>query len=527
MKKIAVFLFLAAVATTVISAKEKKDPIVMTVAGKDIPVSEFVFFAKKDNSVDFNNKKSVADYVELFKNYKLKVADAEALTINKAPKFELELEDYKKQLQESFLSDKVGEDSAMRVIYDRSKLIPGFTYIVFRFRGEELTAKDTVAQFEKAQAAYQRIMNGEPLDSVGTELSTDNPGIVYGKVEYVYPLQMMKLIEDKLYTMNVGEIISPLRSISGFHIMRLDRRIPNPGRVRVAHILVGYNSDEPSDELKAATLLRADSVYNQAIGGADFAELAKTYSNDTISGARGGVLNYFGLGEMVESFEQAAFSLQNIGDISKPVQTRFGYHIIKLLDKKTDIPYEEMESQIYENMKRTERNFDLYRGFEEKMKARHGYVFYPEAYAELNALAADYFPTDTNFYKKATQMFKTLITLDSINFPQAEFAEYIYYKARSAKTYSQDFLQEVFDLFVRDIVTELERRNLERDYPEYNMLVKEYYDGILLFEISNKRIWSKPAEEQPALEAEWIKELNEKYPVKINKKVVKQIKKYL
>jgi peptidyl-prolyl cis-trans isomerase SurA len=73
----------------------------------------------------------------------------------------------------------------------------------------------------------------------------------------------------------------------------------------------------------------------------------------------------------------------------------------------------------------------------------------------------------------------------------------------------------------------MQRETLETDYPDYNMLIKEYYDGILLFEISNKRVWSQPAEEQDNLEAEWLKELNEKYPVTINKKVIKSIKKYL
>jgi len=103
----------------------------------------------------------------------------------------------------------------------------------------------------------------------------------------------------------------------------------------------------------------------------------------------------------------------------------------------------------------------------------------------------------------------------------------MYYRPLSSKPFALDFMQEIFEMFVREIVTEMEREKLEENYPEYKMLVKEYYDGIMLFELSNKRIWNKPADMQAQAETEWIKELNEKYPVKINKKVLKNIKKYI
>jgi peptidyl-prolyl cis-trans isomerase SurA len=112
-------------------------------------------------------------------------------------------------------------------------------------------------------------------------------------------------------------------------------------------------------------------------------------------------------------------------------------------------------------------------------------------------------------------------------FPQYEFVEYMVRRPLSAMTYSKDYLNDLFRMFNKDVTIELERRSLEKHNPEYNMILIEYYDGILLFEISNKRVWSRPVEEQEELEAEWIKELNEKYPVQINWKVLKNLKKYI
>ncbi|MDR1380687.1 MAG: peptidylprolyl isomerase [Tannerella sp.] len=522
-------LFISLLIITTIEAKEKKDPVVMTVAGKEIPLSEFIYIAKKGNSVDAKDKKSVENFVELFKIYKLKVADAEALSIHKAPKFEKELGDYRKQLQESYLSYKSAEDSAVRVVYERTKLIPGFKHILFYFPGGEIVPKDTVEVYRKAMDAYDRIKNGESFESVGESFAKDSlrKDVIYAIQERVYPLQMLKVLEDKVFSMKPGEISAPLRSMIGFHLFKLDGETSNPGKVQVAHILNAFSSSTPADEEIEQTRRTSDSLHQRALAGEDFAELARQYSNDTITARRGGLLPYFGLDEMVEPFEKAAFALRNVGDISAPVRTRYGFHILKLMDKKTEIPFEETESRIYEFMKRSERNFDLYRGFDEKMKARHGYILYPEAYAELQRLADEYFPTDTSFFYRGMEMAKPLIRFDSIDFMQNDFVDYINRRPTSAKTLSIDFMQEIFDLFVREIVTEMEREKLEKDYPEYNMVMKEYYDGILLFEISNKRVWSHPADEQEQLEAEWIRELTEKYPVAINRKVIRKIGKYL
>ena len=525
MKKV-VMLLVSVVMIATMEAKEKNDPIVMTVAGKDIPLSEFIYIAKKDNSVDLKNKKSLNNYIELFKTYKLKVADAESINVHKLPKFERDFRAYQRQLQESFLSDKSEEEAAMRVIYERTKFLPGFKQVLFRLPGGELLPRDTIAAYKNAMEAYERVKNGESFESVGESVNNNN-GIVYVNVEYAFPLQMTKELEDLVFNMEPGEISLPVRSPGGFHFVKLDRKIPNPGKVRVAHILTAFPSSEATDEEKEETLRRSESIYQRAIAGEDFAELAKIHSNDTINGRDGGVLPYFGLGEMIETFERAAFGLENVGDISKPVQTRHGYHVIKLIDHAKEIPFEEMASSIYESMRVSNRNFELYHGFDEKMKARHGYVFFPEAYEELQRLADEYFPLDTAFYFRGMEMEKTLVSFDSIYFPQSVFVNYISRRAASAKTLSTDFMQEIFDLFVREVVTEMERELVQKHFPEYNMLVQEYYDGVLLFELSNKRVWMQPAENHDRLEAEWVKELNEKYPVTVNKKVIKNIKKYL
>jgi PPIC-type PPIASE domain. len=530
MKRIVLLLF-SVLLITAVDAKKKKDPVVMTVVGKDVLLSEFLHMAEK-SPLDFNDKKAVDNYVELFKIYKLKVADAEASGMHEFSIFKNELERHKMQLQESFLSDKKGEQAVMRAIYERTKIVPKFKQMLFAFSKPQNLPADTLAVYNEALKAYNRIKNGESFESVHESIVESNNTVFLGRDFSLQPFMIVKTLEDKVYSMEPGELSMPIRSSSGYHILKLESVIPNPGRVKIAVILFGYPSGEPTDEDVEKVRFKADSVYQLAMSGEDFSELAKVYSTDTLSGRSGGLMPEFGMGELGygevrEAVERVTFSLQNKGDVSKPLQTPLGFYLIKLVDKKANASYEEMESSIYGNMKDGERNFELYAEFDQKMKERHGYKLYPEAYAELESIANEYFPTDTNYIKKAILLEKPLVRLDDNDFPQAFFVEYMYNNNFSTKTFSHDNIKENFDLFIRRIVTEMERQVLERDYPEFNNLVREYYDGMLLFELRRERIDKFPAEEQDELEAEWEKELNEKYPVKINDKVIKKISKHI
>ena len=529
MKKICLLFALAGLIAAV-EAKEKKESVVMTVAGKEVPLSEFVFMANQGNGVDFKDKKSVEEFVELYKIMKLKVVDAEALAIHEAPKFDEELNKLSLQLQASYLIDKSGEDSALRVMYERTINIPSVKHIFFRYpqelfqRGHILT-KDTVDLFEKALAVWQRMQNGESFEETGESLINGNDAS-YWISNYILPFRLpSKTLEDCVFTMKPGDISMPIRSRIGYFLFKIDDIIPNPGKVRIAHILSEFPSNEPSEDEMEETRQKSETIYQKAIAGDDFAELAKAFSDDTINAQNGGLIPEFGLGmDVFKSVETAAFSLENIGDISKPVQSSIGYHILKLVDRKPEILFEEVAGSIYESMRRSDHMFELYRGFEEKTKERHGFVFYTDAYEELKRVADEYFPLDTNFLNRGMEMDKLLIKCDTFVWTQADFVRYLQIKHRSPELYSLDFMQEVCNYYIHEILTEIEKRSIERDYPEYNLTMQSYYDGTLLFEISNKRIWSRPPDEQEELEAEWIRELHEKYPVSINWKVIKKIK---
>lgn len=498
------------------------DSVVMTVAGKPVLLSEFIYIAEKNGEVDLADKKSVKNYVELFRNFKLKVAEAEALGLDKTTSFKDELEGYQAQLIDGYLSDKEAEKAAAREVYERGDTTLELSYILFRLP-EKTVSKDTVPVYQEAMKVYERLRGGEDLMTVGKELmAKDAEHVVCEYVRCLQPMQTVKAFEEAAYSLPVGVVSPPIRTRMGFHLIQVHHRHPNPGRVHVAHILVAFPKDSASQDT-SATLEKARRVYQLAQGGADFGELARKYSSDASSAAKGGELPWFGVGEMIQPFEREAFALDKPGDLSGLVETRYGYHIIKLLGKAGRPAFEEEERRLTQRMGQGERNFELYKAFDERLKKEYGYVFYPEAYAELQALCDDYFPTDAAFYEKAKEMKKTLLHVNGMDIPQSDFAYYIQRSPYSTKTYAGDFMREVYDLFVRDIVTTAERKNLEVKHPEMPHLLQEYRDGILLFEVSNRVVWSKPAAEQKALEEKWVADLNKKYPVTVNWDLLKRL----
>lgn len=499
-----------------------QDSVVMTVAGKPVSVREFLFMAEKNGQVNLSDQKARESFVELYKTFKLKVAEAENEGLDETAAFSEELEEYRSQLTSDFLSDKEGEDAAVRVEFNRMKEMVECTHILFRLP-EQTLSRDTAAVYERAMLAYNRIHNGEDFDAVAKEcVASDSIHVAYEHVYRLHPMQTVKAFENAVFTAPVGTLIPPLRTKMGYHIIRIDNRLPNPGKITVAHILLAFPKNATAAD-SAVLKEKAEQLYVELQSGVDFEDKAKEISEDTKSAKRGGLLPAFYPGTMVREFEDAAYMLKTEGELSRPVKTCYGYHIIKLIKAPQQPDYATEKKRLARLMAHGERNFEFYKAFDDKMKRDYGYVFYPEAYAELQALCNDYFPTDTAFFNRAKEMKKPLLRLNGEDHLQDEFAYYIQSRPFSAKTYAGDFMQEVYDLFVRELGTICERNDLQKNYPEFDLLMGEYRDGILLFEISNRKIWNKPLNEQKALDEAWIAELSKKYPVVINWDVVNNI----
>lgn len=506
------------------NAQTPQDAVVMTVGDKQVTLGEFEFIAKKNNGVNLSDDDSLKEYVELFKNFKLKVAEAEELGLDKNEEFETELKGYKDQLKAGYLSDKDTEEAAIKVIYDRGNEYLVLSQIILPFT-QPCSPKDTTVLYEQAMQIYNRIQKGEDFDQLGTRLSEitkdDNQGIVYyAEVPDFYPLEHPKQVEEIAYSMKVGEITRPFRSTIGYHLVKLKERHPHPGKRSITHLRIPLANDSIQNKENALRL--ANEIYRKAVAGEELVSLIKTYSFDKEQA--NGVLPSFGPGEVIKPIEETAFSLSEPGAVAEPFLTQYGYHIVQLLEKLERDPFDREKIKIRSVISRSDRNFELYKEFVDRLKKEFGYVFYPEAYTELELLCNDCFPGSKEFSEKAKDMDKPLIRIHNEDVPQSDFAKLMELNPASQKLYAGDFMEEVFNFFIKELTTTLEKNNIETKYPEYTYLTQEYRDGMLLFEVSNLKIWNQPIDEQPELEKQWITELSKKYPVTIDWELLKKLK---
>jgi len=497
-------------------AQTESDSIVMTVAGKDVSLAEFQFISSKNKGLDLSDQQSLESYIELFGNFKRKVAAAEDLGLDKTTQFQREFDRYRAELVRSYLSDSRGEEAAAKFIYDRGNELLSLDYIYISLPIQTVS-KDTLLVYNQVYQAYERIKRGEPFFEVGESLKDEIEGgnsVSVSSLNSFAPLFTSKAFENAVYSMSVGELSKPIRTASGYYLVKLNRRWLNPGKARVAHILLANEKNGKTISDKQL-LKEVNKLQKQILAGKDFSSLAKEFSQDSVSAMNGGLLPMLEPGGTVAEFENAAFSLEKIGDISGPVKTDFGYHFIKLIEKQPRASFEEQKVNISATMRQGEWNFEYYDAFDSRLKQEYGYVLYPEGYDELQRICDEYFPTDDNFFEKAKDLNNVLFRMNDRDFTQRDFVLYLHRNPFSTKTYSGDLMREVYDLFLRDLVIVFERENLETKHPEYLHLLNEYRDGILLFEISNAMVWSRPIEEQAALEEKWLEELKNKYPIVI------------
>ena len=442
MKKLVIFA--AATAMSVMALAQSET--LMTINGKAVSAEEFLYIYEKNNQAGAVDPKTMDEYLDMFINFKLKVAEAEAQGIDTTASFIKELKGYRAQATPKYMQDEAAMDSLVEMSWRHLSKDRRAAHIAIQCPMNADVTTEAEAQ-AKINEAYERVVNGkvkierkkvkgkwqnvekrqpaEPFDVVAREMSTD-PQVqeTGGELGWITPFRYVYPLEEAVYNTPVGKVSEPFRTQYGFHIVLVEEEIDHK-EVKASHIMKMV----PADSLNEAKKALIDSLA-KVVTPENFAEVAQRESDDRGSSARGGSLGWFGKGMMVKQFEEAAFSMEN-GQISAPVRTQYGWHILYKEDERGIQPLDSMRAQIHRQVLRDERANEA----------------------------------DKSFIRKAR-------------------AEY-------------NLPAEMSDADVKAYVDE----HLEEKYPEFRNLVQEYHDGILLFEVSLKEVWDKAAKDTAGLEA--------------------------
>jgi peptidyl-prolyl cis-trans isomerase SurA len=482
----------------------QKEPIVMTINDKAVTQSEFLQIYTKNNPNPSFDKDSLDRYMELFQVFKLKVAEAEALGYDTLPRLQKELEGYKKQLALPYLIDSVQNQAMVQEAYNRTANEVRCSHILIKL-DPNASPQDTLAAYNRLLGLKARIEKGEDFAAVAkSKLGSEDPSVVNngGDLGYFTAFQMVYPFEDKAYTTPVGSVSDPFRTRFGYHILKVTDKRPARGTIKVAHLMISTGR-EASVEARQNAEKKINEIYDSLLTGASWEKMVSAYSDDANSTKKGGELPAFGSGtsqRMVLEFEDAAFSLKDVGAFSKPVKTQYGYHIIKLLEWSPVRSFESMRRELQAKVNKDERSKITQDSFVQNLKKQYNY-----SYKGAKSLAWFETQIDSTFFMgkwKASELKsnKTLFVLGGQKFKQQDFAVYM---EKNFRTVRKDIptvvVKQLYTQWEKNQILAYEEALLPTKYPAYKALLQEYHDGIILYEIMQDQVWNKAVKDTTGL----------------------------
>lgn len=479
---------------------QEADPVIMTVNGKKIQKSEFEYIYNKNNPATSSDRKSLDEYVAMFVKFRLKVAAAEAEGLDTIATFRNELDGYRRQLIEPYLTDKKAEESLFQEAYNRMKENVEASYIYINI-SEPGSSSDTLAAYKKALSIREKTLKkNADFNQLAVEYSEDPTAKNNrGFLGYVPVFNAPYEFETLVYNMQPGEISMPSKFQGGYFIVKVTNRRADQGEFLAAHILKMVSKDADS-QAQIAAEQKINDIYQKLNEGGDFAATAKQESDDKGTAVKGGELPWFGTGRMTKQFEEAVFAMQK-GELSKPFRTEFGWHIVLLKDKRSLPSYEEKKKELSEKIRSNTRQNIGTLALVDKLKAEYSFSPNQSAYQSLYTMADHGFPFDSLFIAELKAKKGDLFQLAGVNFTIEDFAKYVSTNAQTRSLLALDAMKEKLQEFEVYSVLDYENKHLEAKYPEFGHLMQEYRDGILLFEISNREVWDKATKEKEKIQS--------------------------
>lgn len=478
------------------------DKVIATVGDKTITYGEFKKqysqnnFASSDSSDSLQNKDK---FLRLLVDYDLKLLDAEKEHLQVDPSVKEEMQLYKGQLAVSYVMEHEVTEPMVKKIYERQKYEVRAEQVFIRFTPDSThRVDDTSKAYGEAIEAIAKLKAGTPIDSLIKEYRGGNTYYVTAGSVLQYPGG--EEFEDMLYSLNPGEVGStPIRTSQGYLVLKLTEKKPRVESVRASHILISVKGSDPADTLKAFN--QAIAIMDSIKQGIDFARLAKDNSIDKYSAMKGGDIGFFSRGMMVREFDEAAFSMK-IGQVVGPVRTRFGYHIIKLTDIKPLSSFADSKDKIRENYLNGGYKIDLPRLIN-SVEAGYNYQ------QDKKTLRLLYEKIDTT--KKFEQIYfdslltpedrqKVVFTFDNSS---GTFDTVLSYEesSESFKSLPANWknIGSLVDEAAKQIILTAYSLNKAQTYAEFDSLIKQYENGILLYHIEQQMVWNKVAATDSAL----------------------------
>ncbi|MGB5264001.1 MAG: peptidylprolyl isomerase [Lutimonas sp.] len=445
---------------------QKNDEVLLWIDDNPIYTEEFYrVYNKNKDAVIKSEHQDIDQYLNLFLEFKLKLISAYDSNLDQSENFKNDFSKYREQLLDSYIKDQEIDEDLIRATYDRMKYEINASHILIKCE-PNAESNDTLIAFKKIIQARDIVLNGIPFDEVAKNYSEDPSAVQNGgNLSYFSVFDMVYPFEEKAYNTQLGEISEPFRTSFGYHILKVNDKRVARGEIEIGHI---YVKNKEGDSIFARHHIQ--DIYQKIQQGEDFSFLAQKYSDDETSASNGGKLPRFGSGRMIKTMEDRAFALENVGDVSEPFQTPYGWHLFKLLEKYPVPTLQEARDGIVMQLQRGNRTEILKRDF--AMRIAKDLTVKSMSTQELFSLSDN----------SINNLDKVVLTIENKDYKYKEFQDF-------SKELSHIRLNDQFDQFKTDMIIQYYRDNLENNNEELAITLNEYKDGLLLFELLENKIW--------------------------------------
>ncbi len=480
---------------------QRGGPVVFTVDQDTIWGAEFErVFNKNNRTPDIKpSMEELQEYQNLYVRFKLKVKEAYSLGMDTNEAYVKELAGYRKQLAQPYLTDKTVTEKLIKEAYDRMKYEVDGSNLMIHL-SPVATPEDTLAAFQKISRWRELIASGAiSFEQLTRDSSTDEHGRTHaGRLGYFSAFNMIYAFENQAYTIPVGGLSPVFRTQFGYHVVKVNDKRPARGDVKAAHILIRINNEADY----AINKPRIDAIYDKLSKGEDWNQLVLDFSEDFNTRERSGELNWIKSigGNVPEAFREAAFELKD-GKYSKPVKSELGWHIVKRIEQKPMPSYDEVKESVKLKITRDSRSELNKEAVLARIKGENDFVVLEKNWVEYTSFVDSSSMTGMN-WKPADYLKNDSVILFSIgpvDYSNADFTNYIKQNPANGKPEPLFYIVTMFDAFCDLKNFEYEESILEEKYPDFKYLMQEYRDGILLFELTNKMVWSRATEDTTGL----------------------------
>ena len=487
-----IFLGYLFIFATAFFAQQKKD-VLFTIDNKPFYTDEFSrIYNKNINLVKDESQKDLDQYLELFIGYKLKVTKAIKLGLDKNAAYISELKSNRTQLAKNYLTDSKVTQELVDEAYNRLQKEVRVSHILLMV-DENAAPSDTIAVYNKIMSVRKRAVDGEDFGKLAEENSMDTSVKENkGDLGYFSAFRMVYSFENGAFTTKKGEISNPIRSRFGYHLIKVIDSRDNRGEMSAAHIMIMKAAD-PNKEIDAKS--KIDDIYKKIQLGENFENLAKEFSEDKSSSDKGGVLNKFASGQLSSTeFEDVAFSLTKENPLSKPFQSQYGWHIIKFIERFAVKSAKEMQQELSAKIGKDERSRKISNAVNTKLKKEFQTKTNDKLYAAIEKTITPEFVAGT-WKTPEDQVFEeNFLSINNKQISGKTFLAYVFEQQNSFKDskLSVKIIQDnIYEKFLNEQLNKYADENLESKFPEFANVMEEYKDGLLLFDLMEKEIWTK------------------------------------